>query len=77
MGKKKHDFGTPSQAKNYRVKQKLVKKIKNKQREYIVERKEAVDEAEIVNALILKGLENVQLSDIDKYLELRELGEIK
>lgn len=77
MGRKNQDFSEPRQAKNYRVKHTLVKKIKNKQIEYIVERKEAIDEAEVVNALIFKGLENIQLSDIAKYLELREMGEIK
>lgn len=63
-------------AKTYRVKHSLVKKLKNKQIEYIVERKEAIDEAEIVNALIFKGLETITLADIAKYLELRENGEI-
>ena len=75
MKRKKQSFGE-TQAKNYRVKQSLVGKIKDMQIAYIVERKEAIDEAEIVNALIFKGLENIQHSDIAKYLELREMGEI-
>lgn len=64
------------QAKTYRIKGSLVEKAQKLHIEYIIERKEAIDEAEIINALIFKGLESVQNSDIVKYLELREMGEI-
>lgn len=76
MSRRKQDF-SDANAKTYRIKKTLVGKIKNKHIEYIVERKEAIDEAEVVNALIFKGLENLKLSDIAKYLELREIGEIQ
>lgn len=66
-----------NQAKTYRIKGTLVEKAKKLHISYIIDRKEAIDEAEIVNALIFKGLENIQNSDIAKYLELREQGEIK
>lgn len=66
-----------SKAKTYRVKSSLVEKAKKLHINYIIDRKEAVDEAEVINALIFKGLETIQNSDIAKYLELRELGEIK
>ena len=54
MSRRKQDFSDAS-AKTYRIKKTLVGKIKNKHIEYIVERKEAIDEAEVVNALIFKG----------------------
>ncbi|STY99684.1 Uncharacterised protein [Moraxella lacunata] len=66
-----------NQAKTYRIKGSLVEKAKKLHINYIIDRKEAVDEAEVINALILKGLETVQNSDIARYLELREVGEIK
>lgn len=64
-------------AKTYRVKSTLVDKAKKLQIDYIIDKKEAIDEAEVINALIFKGLENIQYSDIVKYLELKELKEIK
>lgn len=64
-------------AKTYRIKSTLVEKAKKLHIDYIVDRKEAIDEAEVINALISKGLEDVQNSDIAKYLELREMGKIK
>lgn len=64
-------------AKTYRIKSTLVERAKKLHIDYIVDRKEAVDEAEVINALISKGLENIQNSDIAKYLELREMGKIK
>ena len=57
--------------KTYRIKQDLVNKVKEKQINYVLDIKEVVDEADIVNALILKGLENYKNSDIQKYLELK------
>ena len=63
--------------KTYRVKQDLVNKVKEKQLNYVLDIKEVVDEADIVNALILKGLENYKNSDIQKYLELKNDKKIK
>lgn len=63
--------------KTYRVKQDLVNKVKEKQINYVLDIKEVVDEADIVNALILKGLENYKNSDIQKYLELKNDKKIK
>lgn len=62
--------------KTYRIKGSLVEKAKNKQLDYIIKNKETVDEAEVINALIFKGLEVVKDNDIDKYLELRKLKKI-
>lgn len=63
--------------KTYRIKQDLVNKVKEKQINYVLDIKEVVDEADIVNALILKGLENYKNSDIQKYLELKNDKKIK
>lgn len=62
--------------KTYRIKGSLVKKAKNKHIEYIVTKKEALDEAEMINALIFKGLETITIADVDKYLALREAKEL-
>lgn len=66
-----------SESKTYRVKSDLVKKVKSKTMEYITDKKELVDEAEVVNAMILKGLETSKNEDIAKYLNLREEKKIK
>ena len=59
-------------SKTYRIKSDLVEKAKKKQLEYIINKKITVDEAEVINAILLKGIENLKDSDIDKYLELIE-----
>ncbi|WP_087040665.1 hypothetical protein [Psychrobacter sp. JB385] len=66
-----------NESKTYRVKADLVKKAKEKQMKYVIDRKEVVDEAEVINALILKGLEVIKNEDIEKYLNLRMDGKIK
>lgn len=66
-----------SESKTYRVKSDLVKKIKAKTMEYVLDRKEIVDEAEVVNAMILKGLETSKNEDIARYLNLREERKIR
>lgn len=59
-------------SKTYRIKGDLVQKSKKRQLEYIINKKQTVGEAEVINAILLKGLENFKDSDIDKYLELIE-----
>ena len=66
-----------SETKSYRVKSDLVKQIKKKTMEYVIDRKELAGEAEIVNALILKGLETIRNEDIDRYLSLAESKQIR
>ena len=66
-----------SETKAYRVKSDLVKQIKKKTMEYVIDRKELAGEAEIVNALILKGLETIRNEDIDRYLSLAESKQIR
>ena len=61
----------------YRIKSDLVKQIKKKTMEYVIDRKELAGEAEIVNALILKGLETIRNEDIDRYLSLAESKQIR
>ena len=59
-----------NQGKTYRVKGDLVKQVKERAMEYVIDRKEIVDEAEVVNAMILKGLETARNEDIARYLSL-------
>ena len=66
-----------SEKKTYRIKSDLVKQIKKKTMEYVIDRKELAGEAEIVNALILKGLETIRNEDIDRYLSLAESKQIR
>ncbi len=66
-----------SESKTYRIKSDLVKKIKDKHMKYIIEKKEVIDEAQIVNALVLKGLEVATNEDVAKYMNLREERKIK
>ena len=66
-----------SESKTYRVKKDLVKQIKAKAMEYVIEKKEIIDEADVVNAMILKGLEVGKNEDIARYLNLKEEKKIK
>lgn len=66
-----------SGTKTYRIKGDLVNQIKRKTMDYVIDRKELAGEAEITNALILKGLETVKNEDIDRYLMLVESKKIK
>lgn len=61
-----------TESKTYRVKKTLVKQVKEKQMAYVLDKKEVIDEADIVNALILKGLEQCKNEDIAKYMQLKE-----
>jgi hypothetical protein len=45
--------------------------------QYVIEKKEMVDEAEVVNAMILKGLETSKNEDIEKYIDLTKNKIIK
>tara|TARA_B100001057_G_C22865397_1_gene956266 strand:+ start:3909 stop:4112 length:204 start_codon:yes stop_codon:yes gene_type:complete len=66
-----------SKTKTYRIKGDLVEQIKKRTMDYVVDRKELAGEAEITNALILKGLETAKNEDIDKYLKLVEDKKIR
>ena len=63
--------------KTYRIKGDLVKQIKKRTMEYVIDQKELVGEAEVTNALILKGLETIKNEDITKYLILAENKNIR
>ena len=66
-----------NQGKTYRVKGDLVKQVKERAMEYVIDRKEIVDEAEVVNAMILKGLETARNEDIARYLSLAKEKHIR
>ncbi len=66
-----------NESKTYRVKSDLVKKVRERAMQYVIEKKEMVDEAEVVNAMILKGLETSKNEDIEKYIDLTKNKIIK
>ncbi len=66
-----------SETKTYRIKGDLVKQIKKKTMVYVIDKKEIVGEADITNALILKGLETIKTEDITKYLALAQEKKIR
>lgn len=66
-----------SETKTYRVKADLVKQIKSRTMQYVIEKKEIIGEAEMTNALILKGLETANNEDIARYLDLAAKKKIK
>ena len=59
-----------NESKTYRVKGDLVRQVKERAMQYVIERKEIIDEAEVINAMILKGLETSRNEDIARYLSL-------
>ena len=63
--------------KTYRVKEDLVKQIKKRELGYILDKKETITEAEVVNALVLKGLETAKNEDIQRYIELSRSKKIR
>lgn len=66
-----------SNSKTYRIKGDLVKQIKKRTMNYIIDEKEIINEAEMTNALILKGLESIENENIKRYLHLTETKQIK
>lgn len=63
--------------KTYRVKEDLVKQIKKRELGYILDKKETITEAEVVNALVLKGLETAKNEDMQRYIELSRSKKIR
>jgi hypothetical protein len=54
-------------SKTYRVRGEFVEKIHKTSINFIIETKEKIDEADIVNALIHKHLDNLCVDDVKKY----------
>lgn len=56
-------------SKAYRVRGEFVEAIKDKSIDFIIETKERIEEADIINALIYKYLESISVKDVTKYIE--------
>ena len=56
-------------SKTYRVRGEFVESIKDKSLDFIIETKERIEEADIINALIYKHLKDITAKDVTKYIE--------
>ncbi len=56
-------------SKTYRVRGEFVDSIKEKSLDFIIETKERIEEADIINALIYKHLKDISAKDVTKYIE--------
>lgn len=56
-------------SKTYRIRGEFVEEIKAKSLDFIIETKERIEEADIINALIYKHLGDVKAKDVTKYIE--------
>ncbi len=56
-------------SKTYRIRGELVESIKEKSLDFIIETKERIEEADIINALIYKHLNEITSKDVTKYIE--------
>ena len=56
-------------SKTYRVRGEFVESVKEKSLDFIIETKERIEEAYIINALIYKHLKDITAKDVTKYIE--------
>ena len=56
-------------SKTYRVRGEFVESIKEKSLDFIIETKERIEEADIINASIYKHLSSITSKDVTKYIE--------
>lgn len=56
-------------SKTYRIRGEFVEDIKNKSLDFIIETKERIEEADIINALIYKHLRDIKAKDVNKYID--------
>ena len=56
-------------SKAYRVRGEFVESIKDKSIDLIIETKERIEEADIINTLIYKYLKDITAKDVTKYIE--------
>ena len=56
-------------SKAYRVRGEFVEDIKKKSIDFIVETKERIEEADVINALIYKHLKEITAKDVTKYID--------
>ena len=56
-------------SKTYRIRGEFTDKIKDLSLDFIIETKERIEEADIVNALLYKHLSELKAKDVTKYIE--------
>lgn len=56
-------------SKTYRIRGEFTDKIKDLSLDFIIETKERIEEADIVNALLYKHLSDLKAKDVTKYIE--------
>ena len=56
-------------SKTYRVRGEFVESVKEKSLDFIIETKERIEEADIINALIYKHLKDISAKDVTQYIE--------
>lgn len=56
-------------SKTYRIRGEFVESIKEKSLDFIIETKERIEEADIINAIIYKHLDSITSKDVTKYIE--------
>lgn len=56
-------------SKTYRIRGEFTDKIKDLSLDFIIETKERIEEADIVNALLYKHLGELKAKDVTKYIE--------
>ncbi len=64
-----HHMKKSDLSKTYRVRGEFVDWIKDKSLDFIIETKERIEEADIINALIYKYLKDITSKDVTKYIE--------
>ena len=56
-------------SKTYRIRGEFTEKIKELSLDFIIETKERIEEADIINALLYKHLNEIKAKDVMKYIE--------
>lgn len=56
-------------SKAYRIRGEFVEDVRKKSIDFIVETKERIEEADVINALIYKHLKEITAKDVTKYIE--------
>lgn len=56
-------------SKTYRIRGEFTEQIKNLSLDFIIETKERIEEADIINALLYKHLGDIKAKDVTKYIE--------
>lgn len=56
-------------SKTYRIRGEFTEQIKSLSLDFIIETKERIEEADVINALLYKHLNDIKAKDVTKYIE--------